>query len=206
MKNKLTTMAGIAAALIGFSATVQAVPTLTLADNNGNSISVNATGGVASYNGALGNWNINVSTGIANGTTLFPVLDLNSVDQFTSGLGNILTITFTDDNLGPLASSYLNAIGGTENGTADAFSVLVNGVLLSSSAQSFGITPFSGTASGAISGSFPTTLSLVAVLTAGSGGQTSFDDHLTVPDGGATVMMLGAALSAIGLLRKKMIA
>jgi hypothetical protein len=206
MKNKLTTMAGVAAALIGFSATVQAVPTLTLSDNIGDSVSVNATGGVASYNGAVGEWTVNVSTGIANGTTTFPVIDLNSVDQFSSGLGNILTITFTDDNLGPLASTYLDAVGGTENGTADVFGVMVNGVLLSSSIQSFSGTPFSGTASGAISGSFPTTLTIGAQLTASAGGQTSFDDHLTVPDGGATVMMLGAALSAIGLLRKKMIA
>jgi hypothetical protein len=46
------------------------------------------------------------------------------------------------------------------------------------------------------------------VLTApiGTGAQTSFDDNLTVPDGGATVMLLGAALSAVGLLRRKLTA
>ena len=208
-------IAGVAAALLGFSATVQAVPILTLADNNGNTVSVNAVGGMANYNGALGNWNINVSTGIANGTPTSPSLDLNSINQYVGGvgaLGSILTITFTTDNLGPLAGGYFNAKGGTINGVSDAFSVLVNGVLLGTSPQSFSITPFSGSTSGAINAGAGSTITLQAVFTATGIGtrvspdQTSFDDHLTVPDGGATVMLLGAALSVVGLLRKKLIA
>ena len=210
MKNKMKMMAGVAAALVGFSATVQAVPTLTLSDNNGHTTgAIAAVGGDASFVGSLGGWTFNVAAGTSTGPGAQPVIDLSDNSTWGGGsVGNVITITWTVDNLGPLTGAYLEAIGGTLNGTGDSFSVLLNGVLLPGSTLAWTTTPFSGTKAGPLNGSLPSTLTLVAVLTApiGTGAQTSFDDNLTVPDGGATVMLLGAALSAVGLLRRKLTA
>jgi hypothetical protein len=210
MKNKMKMMAGVAAALIGFSATVQAVPTLTLSDNNGHTTGpIAAVGGDASFVGSLGGWSFNVAAGTTTGPGAQPTIDLSDNSTWGGGsVGNVITITWTVDNLGPLTGAYLEAIGGTLNGTSDSFSVLLNGVLLPGSTIAWSTTPFSGSKTGSLNGSLPSTLTLVAVLTApiGTGAQTSFDDNLTVPDGGATVMLLGAALSAVGLLRRKLTA
>lgn len=203
-------IAGVAAALIGFSATVQAVPILTLTDSLGNTtgpIAANGAG-LATYNGALGNWSINVAAGLSTGSATLPVIDLSDNSVFTAGRGNILTITWVVDNLGPLAGLFKNDVGGTLNGTTDAFSVLLNNVLLGST-LSFNATPFSGSQTASINAAGnANTVTLTAVLTAQDGGQTSFNDHwnANLPDGGATVMLLGAALTAMGLLRRKLIA
>ena len=206
MKNKWLILVG-AVVMTGYS-TVQAVPILTLADNNGHSVSVNAVGGVASYVGGLGNWAVNIAGGLVNGTGSQPILDLSDNSTFSSAPGNVLTVTWTVDGLGPLAGSYINDVGGTLNGVTDVFSVLLNGVLVAGSSQSFSTTPFSGSITDALTAAgTANTVTLRAVLTAGTGGQTSFDDHFNpVPDGGATVMLLGTALSAFGLLRKKLTA
>jgi hypothetical protein len=212
MKNKMKMMAGVAAALIGLSATVQAVPTatLTLSDNNGDTTGpIAAVGGDASFVGSLGGWTFNVAAGTSTGPGTQPIIDLSDNSTWGGGsVGNVITITWTVSNLGPLTGAYLESIGGTLNGTSDSFSVLLNGVLLPGSTLAWSSTPFSGTATGPLSGSLPSSITLQAVLTApkGTGAQTSFDDNLTVPDGGATVMLLGAALSAVGLLRRKLAA
>jgi hypothetical protein len=208
MKNKMKIMAGVAAALIGFSAAVQAVPVLTLSDGT-HTVTGTLSGSSDVYVGSVGNWTVNVATGLSIGTAAQPVIDLNDTSLWGGGSGNVLTITWTVDALGPFAGAYLEAIGGTENGTSDAFSVLLNGVLVSGSVQSYTGTPFSGTSAGSlVAGGSGNTITLQAILTAsgGAGSQTSFDDHLNVPDGGATVMLLGAALSAVGLLRRKLTA
>jgi hypothetical protein len=204
--NKWLAILGVGSAML-LSQQAQAIPTgtLTLSDNNGNTTGAIATsGGVATYNGILGNWDINVSTGIGGGTASFPTLDLNSVDRFTSGLGNVLTITFTLNAVGPLAGTIYNGVGGTASGTSDVFQVLVNGVPVTTS-LAFNSNPFSGSqSSGLVTGALPSTISIVATLTANPGGITSFDDNASfAPDGGATVMLLGAALSGLCLFRKK---
>lgn len=213
MKNKLKMIAGVAVALFGISATVQAIPLgLTLADNNGNSVNVPILGNTAAYVGAVGNWNVNIAGGIQLGTATSPMLDLSDNSAyFTAGPltpGNVLTVTWSVGGLGPLAGGWVNDIGGTLNGTSDAFSILLNGAQLGSG-LSFNSTPFSGSETDSISAAGnANVITLQAVLTANNlGAQTSFDDHWqSVPDGGATVMLLGAALSAMALIRRKLVA
>jgi len=208
MKNNWL-LAGTAAVLLSVTASVQALPTLTLSDNNGNSVSLSDASGFVSYNGALGNWNINVSTGIGYpfpgyGTVENPILDLNSVNNFAGGLGNILTITWTIDNVGPLAGTLLNHVGGTQTASiTSVFSALVNGGTVAS--QSFNSAgSFSGDASGNAFGGVGSTVTLKAILTAQGAGVVSFDHYASVPDGGMTVILLGAALSSLGLIRRKL--
>jgi hypothetical protein len=208
MKKTCKWLAVVGTGLMFLTLQAQAVltGTLTLADNNGNAITVNTAGGVASYNGAVGNWDINVSTGIGSGTSTSPILDLNSINDFLGGAGNVLKITFTVTGIGPLTGLGLNDVGGTLNGISDIFNVLVNGVAVSS--LSFNSTPFAGSALPNLASGAGSTLSLQAILTgSANGGLTSFDTHLNlVPDGGATVMLLGAALSGLCLFRKKIMA
>jgi VPDSG-CTERM motif len=212
MKNKWTMMAGVAVALLGVSTTVQAVPYLQLSDNNGHTTGqIIASGGTAAYVGALGNWTVNIAGGIQTGTGSSPILDLSDNSLFSNDplkqAGNQLTVIWYVDSLGPLSGSFINNIGGTENGVTDVFSVILNGTqiggTLTGNTAAFALSQTSAiTAAG--NGNY---IELEAVLTAGSGGQSSFDDHFnSVPDGGATVMLLGAALSVMGLFRKKLIA
>ena len=207
MKNKLTLMAGVAAALVGLCATTQAGPVLTLSDGV-NTVSVNTPGGGGNYtyNGAVGAWNINVATGVSSGTATLPQLDLNDVSYFSSGENNTLTITWTVDGLGPLGGNFNAEVGGTLSGMTDQFSMLLNGSQVGGTLTYF-TSPFAGTLSGnATAGGNDNSLTLKAVLTAKDGASSSFDYSVRVPDGGTTVLLLGAALSAIGLLRRKLAA
>jgi hypothetical protein len=210
MKNKWLKLAGVAMTVAAFAGSAYALPigTLTLSDNNGNTTGPLTTGlnGLVSYNGPVGNWSINVSTGIENNNTAAPVLDLNSVDAnfFGSGIGDVLTINFTFASVGPLTGGFVNLVNGNQFGITTAFSVLINGSPVSTQAFGSSYVGFGSSTSGsAIEG---TSVGILATLTATSGGLASFDDHLSVPDGGMTVMLLGAALSAMGLLRKKLVA
>ncbi len=186
------------------ASTVQAIPTLVLTDSLGNSVTVSSASGVVGYNGALGNWDINVTTGIASppgpgGSPSFPILDLNSINAYSgSGAGNVLTITFYDDFLGPFAGSLNNSVGGTESGST-TFTTLVDGTAYTT--QSFNTASFSDDTFSGVNTNFPAVLGIQAVITSDSGTYqiTSFDDHLSVPDGGSTLVLLGLALSGLGL-------
>lgn len=187
-------------------------PTLTLADNDGHSTTVTDPTGFILFNGSVGKWAANVSTGIVSppssllgGNPSYPVLDLNSVNVFNGSpnSGNVLTITLTGDNLGPIFDSLFNSVGGTEAGITDTFEVLVNGTSVLSR-------PFS--AAGSFSaddyapGGIPagSTLSIRATLTANSEfGLTSFDDHLHVPDTGATASLLGLGLLSTAVVNRR---
>jgi VPDSG-CTERM motif len=213
MKNKMRMIAGVAAACVSFCATVQANPILTLDDGNGHTAVVpyDSLSGDATYGGNVGDWYVFVTTGIASppalgsGTVTLPYIDLTTKDMYMGSgrQGNTLTITWTVDGLGSLAGSFVNDVSDTGfsfGSISDTFNVLVNGgnVLSTSSFGSVTV----GLTAGANS-----TVTFQEVLTANSASATSFDHLLSsVPDGGSTAMLLGAALSAMGLLRRKLFA
>jgi hypothetical protein len=74
--------------------------------------------GAVTYVGAIGNFMLNVSTGVSKpnlGTATAPHLDLNSLDITGGGGGGTLTISFTDTGFTPLApalTAYTSTIGG----------------------------------------------------------------------------------------------
>jgi hypothetical protein len=77
------------------------------------------SGGVLSYNGAVGKWSVNVVTGEgypATGSATDPILDLDSIDSTSAYTPGKLTISFTETGftLNPLFTAA--AIGGTISG------------------------------------------------------------------------------------------
>jgi hypothetical protein len=191
-----------------------AIPTLTLDDGNGHSVTLSDASGVVTFNGTLGNWIVNVTTGIGSppfpalGTAQQPYLDLQSGNVFlqTGGgplVGNVLTIKFTDDNLGPVAGGLIHTTGGTANGTTETFSATVNGSPVTT--QSITATPGYNQTDGAnVVAANPATFGITAVITAHtSAASASFDSEVKVPDAGMTLALLGFGLTGLALFARR---
>jgi hypothetical protein len=189
----------------GFACSSHADAILTLSDGI-HTVSVDTTTGFANYNGAIGDWSINVTTGIAGGTSTQPILDLNSIDLYTGSGPGKLIITWTQNGLGPLLGTGVNQVGGTlYSGVSGNFQMLLNGTSISS--MDFSSSPFAGSASGDLAGASGT-LGLQATLTANASGMISFDSQATVssvPDGGTTVALLGFAIVGVEGLRRRFV-
>jgi hypothetical protein len=193
--------------------TAQAVPTLYLDDGHGHTATItdggvgdfNSLPGAVSYSGALGNWILNVSTGVtkpALGSAAQPMMDLNSVNLAIGG-GNTLNtmkIVFTESGfLSP--GLALAGIGGTSDGSV-SYKTYVNGVPLTT--QSFNGNPFSGSSSGLITVLDSYSLTQEIDITKRGAGITSFNAAISVPDGGMTAALLGFALVGVEGWRRKM--
>src|ERR1700722_14202318 len=71
----------VGAVALAASRSAYAIPTLTLSDGVDPAVVVSDASGVVTYSGALGNFNVNITTGITNpvvGTLEAPVLDISS--------------------------------------------------------------------------------------------------------------------------------
>jgi hypothetical protein len=203
-----------------------AVPTLTIWDANVTT-TVAAVSGIASYlNTAFdGQWSVVISTGEtkpALGSALNPAMDLN-VQATSLGAAaplNNLHVSWSDNAFGPFNAQIQAQLSGhVVTGTGST--VLYNTYYDSANG------PVS--ASGTIAGLQYTTSGLLAAPTYASvqsgvninnsafgltelltitsvpGGSYSLDASLNgIPDGGTTVMLLGAALSGLAILRRKM--
>ncbi len=188
-----------------------AVPTLTLFDGtttivvtDGSGLDQSGAAGVVTFNGVIGVWDINVTTGLTKpvlGSASAPEMDLNSIDHST-GAG-ILTITFSETGFTAPSGMVLTAIGGTQdNGTIKY--VADQGTNHLTSIGALNSTPFASSATGVLTGATNYTLSQVVTLTHTAAGVTSFDATLhLVPDGGMTAMMLGLGLLGVEGLRRK---
>jgi hypothetical protein len=171
-----------------------------------------ATGSPITYNGSVGGWDINVTTGTFVGTS---GLELNSVDASSMGIGTPLEILWSS-SFAPASGTYVASVGGTMDVTmADSFSSYYGSTLFSTANPLtapliFTSNPFSGTDSGAISGS-ATYLTEMAILNGAliPGSETSFDFQLAgtgtppVPDGGPTLILLGCAMGGLAVFRRK---
>jgi hypothetical protein len=187
------------AAIVGAAGTASAVPTLTLSDNLGDTVTVvdggakdaNSSAGAVTFIGSLGVWNVNVTTGISSS---FPAtIDLNSVDSATAA--GVLTLTFSDTGfISP--GNAVSSIGGT-TGLGNTVDLSTWSGLISLTTGSFGGTSFSGDAASnaQLWGTYG--LSEVVTITAVGKGTTSFDAALSVPDSGMTALLLGLGLLVI---------
>jgi hypothetical protein len=230
MKLKQTSyFAALAAgALLAAVSSVQAVPSLTVTDGAANTSGVITSpgGGVVTFSGAVGKWNINVDTGQTKpiiGSASNPSMDLNFADTFTDTAGTatagqkVLTLVFSDTDFTGI-TGFLKTIGGTLGSgislTYQAFYSTANTLFTQTTAigslLSFTSTPYSGSNSGAGPSSQPYSLTQVITLTyaggATSGGVASSGDATlaSVPEGGATSALLGIAVLMLGFIRRKM--
>ena len=213
-KNAIITSIAVIFACIG---SASAVPTLRISDginpdvvitDNGPGDSQGATAGAILWVGSIGSWNLNVDTGLTKPFyTDPPHMDLNySASSVGAGM---LTLTFSDDGYN-YSGGIIDRFGGTTAGMLTD-RVLVNNVVVTSQGP-FGPGAFSATTPGMVTLVPTDVLSLeVKIVHTGTGPSTSSGDKELlrfprVPDGGTTVMLLGVALSCLGLMRRKLVA
>ena len=211
MKLSKIIVAGLAMLSCGFLVqSVNAIPTLTLSDGinppivvtDGSAMDSNTLAGAVTFNGPLGNFILNVSTGLTKpltGSASAPSIDLNSVD-FATGAGT-LTITFSETGFTAFPGILTGDVGGTVGAGGSLTNIVMqNGLDLVTNGP-FGPGAFSGSGSAALIDGAPYSLTQTAILTFGARGSTSFDAMAnvpSVPDGGMTLTMLGIGLLAVG--------
>jgi len=213
----------VAAGVLGLASAPSAhgVPTLTISDGLGHTLNLSSSSSGITYAGTLGNFSLNITSGVATGDALLPGLNFSA-----TGTG-ILTIMFSNTSFGTLAGSISSQISGQTSGFAaigtfaDASNRLFGSSTLLSTGGLFKGGAFSGTASATYPVPGPFSLTEKIVIVQSVFGTTSFGTTIkdpvaltvpavpavpTVPDAGATAPLLGLALLGIGLARRKLIA
>jgi hypothetical protein len=194
---------------------------LLVHDDNGNSTVLMSSGtGTITFNGVIGDWSLNVTTGLANppfgaNSVTGPSIDLNSINAYagTGGKGSHLTILFFADGLGPIVNGgYTHQSGGTitpDTSITDQFHVNkgastvdgTGGVNLNT--QTASSSPFALSSGLLLNIPVNSTLGIEADLFASGAGLTSFDSNLSpVPDAGMTLALLGSALTGLALFAR----
>jgi len=161
--------------------------------------------GVISFNGVVGSFTVNVSTGISKPVLGPATMDLNSINV---GVGT-LTIELTDtDFVGP-APGYNLDVGGTTNGTAAFLAGGTNSndeydISNPSPELVFNSSPYAGSAFLTSQGDDPYSLTIRAVITHQTFGGSSFDAELSPVPAPAGLILAATALPFVGLLRRRL--
>jgi hypothetical protein len=215
----------LASGVLAFVATPRASATaeLFLDDGQGHTATVVAVscGGTcetATFNGGLGSWNINVTTGTADPSGQ-PIMDLNSIDHHNaSATSSTLKIEWSDNGLILPSNTGLQLnIGGTVGAHGTVTASLYGGssnTLLDTSNQlgttmSFTNPPisFGGSETAFFASAPPSPFSLteVATITFGTfAGQASFDYSVdTVPEPAGVLLLGSAILLTVSVVRRK---
>ncbi len=186
-KHLLIGLAALAASAVSVPA--HAVPQLRLSDGintvtvtDGGAGDINPLAGVVVFNGAIGDFSVNVTTGITKpllGSPTDPVLDLNSIDV-TGAAGGILTNEFTETDFlsgGPTVN-FSTEIGGVtadtvqfEHFASAANTGFARDIALFDSGALTGGFVFVDVGAEALTG--PYSLTTVATITHAAGGQNS---------------------------------
>jgi PEP-CTERM motif len=218
-----TYIKGVAMFAVGAALTVlapQASATLELSlSNNGASVTV-ADGGAldscaavncVTYNGSLGNYMINVSTGISN-NSINPYLDLNSINFALGSNAGMLTIQTSQNGYTNSAPQFQFNVGGTSTlGGGVSFSAYggSSNTLFDTSrligTLSFPASPYSGSVTASGNTVNPYSLTITANILGVNPGAASFNSEIgNVPEP-ATIAMLGSVLLFAGsAVRRKL--
>jgi hypothetical protein len=218
MKRLAISLALVLVLLFGFHSTSNASLILGLFDfasstwtfvGDGAPTDQSGAAGVVTFNGSIGNWTVNVTTGISKpilGSAALPDMDLNSVDVSSSGGGHLMIALLDTDFIGPTAGSFTFDVGGTTGGSVfyqayqnfDFTGTGFTGALFAA------LGPFSsGAFSGATTALFnaatnPFSLALLADITHTGAAVTSFNGELTAVPLPAAALLLGSGL--LGLI------
>ena len=177
---------------------------------DGSALDASSTTGVVSFIGAVGSWNLNITSGIEGAT---PFFDLVSFDS-TNGQVDPIALSFSDTFTAPLPPSFTLNAGGTVSTSGGTPTVLFGAFTGTGnfdeahqvgSILTFHATPFSGSTSGAtVAGDNSVTLAALIDLGAGRKGAASFDSALdTVPEPASVSMLGGVLLILGGALRRR---
>jgi hypothetical protein len=178
--------------------------------------SANCGAGCYLFNGTVGSWNINVTTGTTN-PGQSPEIDLNSINHHNAGTASTLTIEFSANGYTPAVPGFQLNVGGTVSANGTVTSSLYGGTTntLGDLSNQIGTTlsfsnppiSFSGSESAYLASlsSNPYALTEVATISFGaSAGQASFDYSVDAIPEPAGVLLLGSVmLLTVSVIRRR---
>jgi len=155
--------------------------------------------GIVSYAGTIGVWTFSVSTGFskpAYGSATVPEMHLDG--SALSSAAGTLTITFTDTGFGSTGTLVEAGVGGATDGTVK-YEALQGATSLVSLVTAFNEEPYKYSDVTELTGGVgPYSLTQKITLTHKSSWTvSSFNATLSVPEGGATLSLLGLGLLGI---------
>ena len=183
--------------------------TTTVSVTDGGAGDINPLAGVITYSGSIGNWLLNVATGITK--PVFPgdkpQLDLNSVNLSSSGASaSNLTIAFSDTDFVPAGWQGFNSqVGGTTSGTVNFLSAFNDGADHTLASLGFGGGAFSGSDYSASTPTGPFSLrEVVNILHAAGIQSTSFNAEVfAAPEAGALLLFGTGLIGLVGYRRSR---
>jgi hypothetical protein len=176
---------------------------------DGDACDSNAAAGVITFIGAVGAYNVNVTTGIGGGVSPTFLMDLNSVNLQTGSGAHSLEILLSDTgftSIGQVTGAWGGTLSGLGTVSASAAYSLTN-TLFAQTTSLGSAGPFSGPAfstslSGAAIASSPYSLTQRIFLSSTGPLSYSGDFELQIPEPG-TLALLGLALGGLGFSARR---